>query len=64
MHYYTSNETIISKYKLDFFPELGSLKPNTMAEALVETTSDLANMVKGSPSQYVKVALGQSYRTH
>ena len=27
-----------------------------MAEALVETTSDLANMVKGSPSQYVKVA--------
>ena len=26
-----------------------------MAEALVETTSDLGNMVKGSPSQYVKV---------
>jgi hypothetical protein len=27
-----------------------------MAEALVETTSDLASMVKGSPSQYVKVS--------
>ena len=46
------------KVQTRFFPELGSLKPNTMAEALVETTSDLANMVKGSPSQYVKVALG------
>ena len=45
---------LISKYKPTFFSELGSLKPN-MAEALVETTSDLANMVKGSPSQYVKV---------
>ena len=32
-----------------------------MAEALVETTSDLGNMVKGSPSQYVKVTrLGQA----
>jgi len=31
-----------------------------MAEALVETTSDLANMVKGSPSQYVKLNVGGS----
>ena len=33
-----------------------------MAEALVETTSDLANMVKGSPSQYVKVVLNMKIR--
>ena len=31
-----------------------------MAEALVETTSDLANMVKGNPSQYVKLNVGGS----
>eukprot|EP00092_Neocalanus_flemingeri_P033652 GFUD01036583.1.p1 GENE.GFUD01036583.1~~GFUD01036583.1.p1 ORF type:complete len:327 (-),score=88.35 GFUD01036583.1:1003-1983(-) len=31
-----------------------------MAEALVETTSDLASMVKGNPSQYVKLNVGGS----
>ena len=31
-----------------------------MAEALVETSKDLSNVVKGNPSQYVKLNVGGS----